>query len=351
MKVAVMGLMQSGKSTLISAISSKPIPQVGSVQIEEVIATVPDTRIDWLVDLYKPKKTVHATIDCLDVPGFSFADENSRTAARRLLNQVRTAELLVLVIKAFDSAGTTANPKGDLGDLMTEFLLADLELVETRIERLEKQVNKPSKDQAKQKAELAIQLKLRETIESEKPISAAITTPEELEMVKSLGFLTIKPIVVVLNTPEDEPDKSIDLDETVGSETPVVSVCAEIEYELAQLDTESRVEFMSDLGITTSALNKFVKACNSALSQICFLTVGPDEVRAWPIAAGTTALDAADKIHSDIKRGFIRAETIAYDDLKEFGDEKAVKAAGKTRLEGKTYIVADGDIINFRFNV
>ncbi|MCD4832021.1 MAG: YchF family ATPase [Anaerohalosphaeraceae bacterium] len=351
MKVAVMGLMQSGKSTLISAISSKALPQAGSVQIEEAMATVPDERIDWLTDFYKPKKTVHATIDCLDLPGMSFADDHTRAAARRLLGQIRTAELLVLVIRAFDLDGSPATPSKDLVDLRTEILLADYELVETRIERLEKQVNKPSKEQAKQKAELAIQLKLREAIESEKPLSSAIVSDDEMAMVKSLGFLTLQPMVVVLNTPEDEPNKQIDLAGAVDDDTPIVSLSAKLECELSQLDAESRAEFMSDLGIAVPAVNKFVQGCNSALGLICFLTVGPDEVRAWPITAGTTAVDAAGKIHSDIKRGFIRAETMSYDDLKQLGDEKAVKAAGKVRLEGKSYVVADGDIINFRFNV
>jgi ribosome-binding ATPase YchF (GTP1/OBG family) len=166
-------------------------------------------------------------------------------------------------------------------------------------------------------------------------------------MIKSLGFLTQKPMAIVVNVGEDQAGESVAL----GGSTSSVAVCAKLEHELAQLDPDSRATFMADLGIAESAAEKFVQACYSALGLISFLTVGPDEVRAWPIRNGTVAVDAAGKVHTDIKRGFIRAETMAYTDLKELGDEKAVKAAGKMRLEGKEYIVKDGDVINFRFNV
>jgi len=210
---------------------------------------------------------------------------------------------------------------------------------------------RPSKDQAKQKAELAIQLKLRQTIEAEKPLKTTIENAEELEFVKPLGFLTLKPIVVVFNTAESNPAQVFDTAGIIDSTVPSISVCIELEYEISQLDKESRVDFMKDLGITEPVVNKFVQSCYSALGLINFFTVGDDETRAWPIKAGTIAHDAAGKVHSDIKRGFIRAETISFADLKELGDEKAVKAAGKVRLEGKSYIVQDGDIICFRFNV
>ena len=353
MKTALLGLMQSGKSTIIAAVSGKEVPQAGAVQIAEAIVPVPDERIEWLNELYKPKKKVYATIDSLDLPGVSFTDEHTRAAAGRLLNKVRTVDLLVLVLKAFGQGGIDSAKK-DLSKLKTELLLADLEMVETRIERLEKQRNKPSKDQAKDKAEYELQLKLRKTIEDEKSIKDAIETDAELELIKSLGFLTLKPISVVVNLGEDRAGEKFDksgFSELIDQSTPIVSLCAELEYELSQLDDASRAEFMADMGITEPAANKFVQSCYSALGLISFLTVGKDEVRAWPIASGATAVDAAGKIHSDIQRGFIRAETMSYEDLKELGDEKAVKAAGKTRLEGKNYIVQDGDIINFRFNV
>lgn len=356
MRVALLGLLQSGKSTIFSAISGKAIPPVGSTAIEEAVVSVPDERLDWLTEYYKPKKTTYATIDCLDLPGFNFADEHGRAAARRLINQIRTIDTLVLVVRAFEEPSVppyrnSVNPARDLAELKTELLLADLELVATRIERLEKQVHKPTKTQVHDKVELALQKKLQEAIESEKPISSAVETEAEREMIKSLGFLTLKPIAVAVNVGEDQLDKKFDFADCVDDNVPVITICAKLEYELAQLDADSSAEFMSDLGITESAVNKFVNSCYSALGLISFLTVVSGELRAWPIRQGTAALDAAGKIHTDIQRGFIRAETFAFDDLKELGSEKAIKEAGKIRLEGKEYVVQDGDVIRFRFNV
>jgi GTP-binding protein YchF len=356
LKVALLGLLQSGKSTILSAVSGKKIPPIGSTAIEEAVVPVPDERLGWLTEYYKPKKTTYATVDCLDLPGFNFTDDHGRAAARRLINQIRTVELLVLIVRSFENPAVPAyrnkvNPAGDLAELKTEMLLADLELVATRIERLEKQVHKPTKTQSQDKVELALQIKLQDAIESEKPISSAIETEAELKMIKSLGFLTLRPIVVAVNVSEDQLDKKFDFSGEIDSSVPVIAMCAKLEHELAQLDDESRVEFMADLDITESAASKFVESCYSALGLISFLTVGSDEVRAWPIKKGTIAHNAAGKVHSDIQRGFIRAETFTFDDLKEIGSEKALKAAGKIRLEGKDYIVQDGDIINFRFNV
>jgi len=356
MKVALIGLLQSGKSTILAGLSGKAIPAIGSASIEEAIVPVPDDRFDWLAEYSKPKKTTHATIDCLDLPGFNFTDDHGRAAARRMIGQIRTVDLLVLVVRAFEDPTvppyrTTVDPARDLVELQTELLLADLELVTTRIDKLEKQVHKPTKTQAHDKAELALQKKLQEAIESEKPISSAIETETEREMIKSLGFLTLRPIVVAVNVGEDQLDKKFDFSDRLGDSVPIITICAKLEHELSQLDAESRAAFMADLGIAESAASKFVKSCYSALGLISFLTIGSDELRAWPIKKGTIALDAAGKVHTDIKRGFIRAETFSFDDLHEYGSEKALKAAGKIRLEGKDHIVQDGDIINFRFNV
>jgi GTP-binding protein YchF len=354
--------MQSGKSTLFSAISGKHTAHAGSAEIDQAVVACPDERIDWLSTIYKPEKKVYATIECLDVPGLNFADDHGRTAARRLIDQIRTVDMIALVIGAYDSSANPASgelvypelvegvePAKDLVDLRTELLLTDLALVITRIEKLEKQVKKPAPTQAHDKAELELQKKLQAAIESEKPIRSAVANDAELEMVKALGFLTLKPMVVAVNIAEGGKEQKLEI--PGDTSTPIISVCAKIEYELSQLDAESRTQFMADLGITESAAAKFVNACYKTLGLISFLTVGPDEVRAWPIRQGTIAHDAAGKVHSDIKRGFIRAETFGYDDIKALGSEKALKAAGKIRLEGKEYVVRDGDVINFRFNV
>ncbi|MBN2138544.1 MAG: redox-regulated ATPase YchF [Sedimentisphaerales bacterium] len=356
MKAALLGLLQSGKSTILAAVSGKGMSAPGSVAIEEAIVPVPDERLDWLTEYYKPKKTVHATIDCLDLPGFNFGDEHGRAAARRLINQIRTVDMLVFVVRAFEDSAiapyrNSVDPERDIVELRTELLLADLELVTTRIEKLEKQVHKPTKTQAQDKAELTLQKKLQEAIESEKPISSVVDGETERQMIKSLGFLTLKPIAVAVNIGENQLDKKLDLGGCFDENVPVVSICAKLQYELSQLDAESRIEFMADLGLAESGTGKFVRSCYSAMGLISFLTVGSDEVRAWTIKQGTIAHDAAGKVHTDIKRGFIRAETFSYADLRELGSEKALKAAGKIRLEGKEYEVKDGDIINFRFNV
>ena len=356
MKVALIGLLQSGKSTIFAGLSGKAIAPAGSTNIDEAIVPVPDERLEWLTEYCKPKKTTRATIDCLDLPGFDFTNEHGRAAARRLINQIRTVDMVVLIIRAFENEAAppyrnSINPARDLTELQTELLLADLELVTTRIEKLEKQVTKPTKTLAHDKAELALQKKLQETIESEKPISSAIENEDELAMIKPLGFLTLKPIAVAINAGEDKLNEKFNFSESLAGSVPVVTICAKLEYELSQLDAESRSEFMADLGLTESAAGKFVNSCYSATGLISFLTIGSDEVRAWPIKKGTIAVDAAGKVHSDIKRGFIRAETFGFDELKEYGNEKALKAAGKIRLEGKEYVVKDGDIINFRFNI
>jgi hypothetical protein len=355
MKAALVGFMQSGKSTLFSAISGKKASAMGSVSIEEAMVPVPDDRLDYLEKIYKPEKKTMAAIDCLDVPGFNFTDERGQKNAHKLMDKIRTSDLLVWVIRAYDAASVPAyknrvDPSGDLQDLKTEFLLSDLELVSTRIDKLEKQVKKPTATQAKDKAELELQRRLQQTIEEEKPLSSAVKTQSELAVIKSLNFLTLKPIVVAVNVGENQLDKKFEFP-TLGDDIPVIEISAELERELSELDEESKAEFMSDMGIKESALGKFVNSCYSALGLISFLTTGSDEVRAWPIKKGTTALQAAGKIHSDIQRGFIRAETFSFDDLKKYGDEKTLKSEGKIRLEGKDHIVEDGDIINFRFNV
>lgn len=360
MKVALLGLMQSGKSTVFSAIrSGKKIPPPGSTAIEEAIVPVPDERLDWLAEFYKPKKKTYADIDCLDLPGFNFADEHGRSAAGRLINRIRTVDAIVLIIRAFRNPDippykNRIDPEKDLEELKTELLLSDLELVTTRVENLKKLVNKPTKNRGRDKAELALQKKLQETIEAEKPISSAIETEKEREMVKSLNFLTLKPVVVAVNIGEEslqETPGQLDLSHLLENNTPLVYLCAKLEFELAQLDRQSREEFMKDLGINEPAVSKFVSSCYKALGLISFFTPVSDELRAWPVKKGTTALDAAGKIHTDIKRGFIRAETFSFNELKELGDEKQLKAAGKIRLEGKDYVVQDGDVIRFRFNV
>src|SRR4030042_386800 len=279
MKVALIGLIQSGKSTILASLSGKAIPAIGSASIEEAVVPVPDKRFPWLADYCKPRKIVHATIECLDLPGFNFTDDHGRAAARRIINQIRTVELLVLVVRAFDDPTVPAyrskvDPARDLAELQTELLLADLELVTTRIDKLEKQVHKPTKTQAQDKAELALQKKLAEAIESEKPISSAIENQAELGMIKPLGFLTLRPIVVAINVSEDQLDNKFDFADRLGDSVPIITICAKLEHELSHLGADSRAEFMADLGIAESAASKFFQSCYSVLGFMSFLTIG-----------------------------------------------------------------------------
>ncbi len=356
MKVALLGLMQSGKSTLVSAISGREAGAGGGAQIVETVVPVPDERLDWLTTLYEPKKTVYATIECADVPGLSFIDSAGRAAARRLFDQVRTVDMLVLVVRAFEDAAAPpsrgqVDAAADLAELQTELMLADLQIVCNRIERLEKDVLKPTEMQTQHKAELALHGRLQQGIESGKTVRSLIDDGQDHALIKSLGLLTLKPIMVVVNIGEDQLGEAVNVEGVIEDDLEIVPLCAKLESELAQLDADSRAEFMADLGIEEPATNRFVQSCYAAMGLISFLTVGKDEVRAWPIRRDTPAVEAAGKVHSDIQRGFIRAETFSFDDLRELGGEKAVRAAGKARLEGKEYVVQDGDIIDFRFSV
>lgn len=356
MKAALLGFKQSGKSTLFGAISGKAPPLSGSPKTEEAIVAVPDARIDWLTALYRPRKTAYATVDCLDLPGLSFTDPSERVLSRRLIAEAKGVDMFVLVVRSFSDPAVPpyrgeTSPLRDLKELQSELLIADLELVTTRIERLEEQIKKGAKSQDKDRAESAVHKRLEQSLEEERPVSQVELTVQEEEIIRPLGLLTRKPIMVVLNVDEGRIGQKLDLGTAIADSIPIVPLCAKLEQDLARLDPSSRREFMRDLGIQESAGERFISGCYSAMGLISFFTVGEDEVRAWPIRKGTLALDAAGKIHSDIKRGFIRAETMAYDDLKALGHERAVKAAGKMRLEGKTYPVRDGDIISFRFNV
>jgi ribosome-binding ATPase len=365
MQVGIVGFKQSGKSTFFSAISGKKAALPGSTEAPQAVVTVRDARIEWLSSLYNPKKTTFALIDCLDLPGISLAEPAGRSSARKLFEQLKTADMLVLAVRAFNDAAVvpyrgSVDARRDIRELYSEFILSDLEIALTRMERLDKQIRLGGKTQAQDQIEHAIHVKLQKVLESEQPASAAGLTAQELQIVKSLGFLTLKPFSVLVNLDEKGPASSVLESSSLWPEqekaaaagsVPVVGLCAKLEQELAQLEPEARSEFMVDLGISESAADRFVRSCYAAMGLISFFTVGPDEVRAWPIKQGSSALEAAGKIHSDIKRGFIRAETIAYEDLKTLGDEKAVKAAGKMRLEGKEYVMQDGDIVNFRFNV
>jgi len=357
MQVALIGMTQSGKTMLFSAITEGHVHvSAGAAhQVDKAVVKVPDPRLKVLSDIFKPKKTTYATIEFLDLPGLNFSDESNRHEARRIIAQARQADMLVLVLCGFKSDSVAAyrdriNPRDDLEELKGEMVLADLDLVANRIDKLEKSITKPTKTQEQDKQELALMRRCNDVLENMQPLAQAIKTPEEEKLVRSFGFLTLKPLCVVINVNEDQQDQPVDLSSD-QAEGEVIALSAQLEAELAVLEDEERQAFLQDMGLNEIARDRLVSTCYRTLNLASFLTVGSDEVRAWTIASGCAAVEAAGEVHSDIQRGFIRAETVNYDDFISAGDMKSAKAAGKVRLEGKTYPVRDGDIINFRFNV
>ena len=316
------------------------------------VVKVPDERLVWLGQLYKPKKVTPAELELLDLPGLDFSDESGRSRATSHRPALEQSDALLFVLRAFENTSVAPyrgriKPEEDLEELQSEMLLADLDRLSARVEKLTAAIKKPTPQRDEQQRELKLMTRLLEALESEQPLREAVKTPAEEKSLRSFGLLSLKPALTVINCDEDQA--SSEMDDLGG--LPTLGLSARIEEEIAQLPAEQRKEFLADLGVEDLACDRLIRAAYQKMDLVSFLTVGEDECRAWTIPAGTGAQIAAGKIHSDIARGFIRAEVVAYDDFREAGDFKGAKAAGKVRLEGKEYIVADGDIINFRFNV
>lgn len=354
MRFAFIGPPQSGKSTLFSAITGQALDASLAMQERLASVTVPDSRLDYLAELYKPKKYTPAHLEFLDVPGASLADSHGIAEFRKLMQTVRKCDGIVMVVRAFDSPAVVpyrdrVDAKADLAELHSELIFADLEQVMSRVEKLEKSTLKPTKTRDQELRELALMKRVQEALEKEAPVSNAMQNDEERKLVTSFGFLTLKPVVVVVNVGEDQVAAAPPFTHEHARAT--IAMSAEIEAEIAQLEPKDRAVFLDSLGLKEPAQARLIRTCYEAVGLISFLTCGPDEVRAWTILKDTPAVDAAGKIHSDIQRGFIRAETVAFEDLKNNTDMRGAKAANKVRLEAKHYVVQDGDIINFRFNV
>lgn len=355
MKVGLIGPPQSGKSTLFAALTGNTIDPAAAFQEHTATIVVPDTRIVYLTGIYKPKKVTYATVDVCDFPGISSSDDHGKEQYRKHLPSIRLCDALVAVVRDFESDRVAKHrdridAAGDLATLNDDFIFADLEAVTTRMERLEKSFKRPSKGREQDKRELALLQRCEAALEDLKPLSTVLEHEDEA-MLRSFSFLTEKPLVVVANVSEDKAksEPTLRYEHARG----VINVCAEAEAQIAELDTpEDQAAFLEDLGIDMPARDRLIQTCYSAVGLISFLTCGDPEVHAWPIKKGSDACEAAGKIHSDIARGFIKAETVSYDDfVAAGGDMKTVKAAGKLRQEGRGYIVQDGDIINFKFNV
>jgi len=371
MKIGLIGLNRTGKTTLFrlltgktDAINESQAGFAGKNTVNIGTGIVPDERVDFLSQLYKPKKTTYARIELTDVAGFAVSADDHSGGAARFLNDVRPCDALVHVLRAFESDSQEGvDPAGDLEAVETEMLFADLEMIEKRIARI-KAGKKVTKEH---EVEIALLERCYKQLEDGGSIlDMEMTEPERIS-IRGFSFLTEKPRLAVLNIDEEQQSKQHQLDvpqnEVLFSTSeklqtlcgkiniPLLTLCAQIEMEINNLPIEDRQEFVEDMGIKEPGIEVLAQAIYKLLGLISFLTVGEDEVRAWTIEKETVAQAAAGKIHTDIERGFIRAEVVKYKDIFELGTMARVKEKGLFKLEGKQYIVEDGDIINFRFNV
>lgn len=361
MKIAIMGLGNSGKTTIFNALTGMSLDTTlyATVSTEPHfgVVKVPDNRIEVLSDIYKPKKITYATVEYIDFMGLTKGDMEQN---RKVFDFIKDADAVVHVVRSFREDAVVhpmggIDPVRDAQTVELEMIFGDLELVEKRLERMEQGLKRGKKPDEGEKRLLE---RCREILEGERPLRDAEFSEEDSKAMRHLQFMSIKPEVVVLNVAETELN-SAEVGEVMGKlrdffqgkQVMVLDLCGKIEMEIAQLSKDEATAFLEDLGIAEPALNRLIRVSYDLLGLISFLTSGEDEVRAWTIEKGTTAQKAAGKIHSDIERGFIRAEVISFDDFIAQGSMAAAREKGLLRLEGKQYEVKDGDIINFRFNV
>ena len=357
MKIGLVGLPKSGKTTLFNLLTGSNVPTSrydgGRAELHSGVARVPVARVDRLSALFSPKKTTYATFEVVDLAGI---EKGGRASLET--KEFRNADALLHVVRAFeDEARGAPDPRRDIVDLETELILADLEVVDRRLERLEASIKKRRVDA--EVAEQEVLRRLKDALESETPLRASGLTADDARIVRGFTFLSQKPILHCVNLDEKAVGDGIRVVDQFGlgdvaarPETRVGWVSAVIETEVAQLEGEEQQAFLTDLGLAEPAIHRVLRDCYALLGLISFFTTGDDEVRAWPVPGGTRAQDAAGAIHSDIARGFIRAEVNSYDDLVAARGEFAeLRAKGLLRLEGKEYVVRDGEVCHFRFNV
>ena len=360
----IVGLPNVGKSTLFNAITKKNIlaanypfatidPNVGMV-------IVPDKRMDFLENLYVPERVIPTSFEFTDIAGLVKGASKGEGLGNKFLSHIREVDAIVEVVRCFDDNNiihveSSVDPIRDIEIINIELILADLEVVETRLSKIGKKASM-SKDKETIK-EVELLNKIREALIQNKPIRSLDFTSEELAVIKAFNFLTLKPIIYMANV--EESDLLTDTNDYVEKvrnyakeeNSKVITVCAKIESELSELSDEDKKTFLEDLGIKESGLDKLIKATYDLLGLATYFTVGSDEVKAWTFTKGMKAPECAGIIHSDFERGFIRAEVMSYEALEKCGNEANVRANGLMRLEGKDYIMQDGDICHFRFNV
>ncbi|MCL2323034.1 MAG: redox-regulated ATPase YchF [Oscillospiraceae bacterium] len=364
MKLGIVGLPNIGKTTIFNALTSAGVDIVNSpfsTRNPNIgVVNVPDKRLDELEKMYKPKKKTFAKIEFYDIAGLAKGASKGEGLGNKFLSSIREAQAIIHVVRCFDDDNVihlegSVDPTRDVENLNLELIFSDLEILERRMERTLKLVHSGDKNA---KTERDLQVTIKSHLESGKPIRNLEVTDEEKKIVDSYSLITSKPIIYVANISEEaliegeEDDYVKALKEYAEEEqSQVVVISGKIEEEISQLSMDEKMEILSEYGLSEPGLNKLITASYDLLGLISFLTSGKDEVRAWTITKGTKAQQAAGKIHSDIERGFIRAEVIPYDKLMEVKSESIAKEKGYYRLEGKEYVVQDGDIIHFRFNV
>lgn len=354
MRLGIIGLPQSGKTTIFNALTRGNQPVVtsgGRFEVHTGVVDVPDERVDRLSALFKPKKTIYAKVTYADIAGL----EGSKTAITgQLLNQLSQMDGFVHVVRCFENP-SVPHPSGsldaarDISSMESELLLNDLIAVERKLERLADERRKGGgREKTVIEREQALFERLHRALAAEQPLREVETSPEEERMLAGFGFLTRKPMLILLNLGEGQLPPSIQMHQP-GVE--VVALQGKLEMEIAQLDPQEAEVFMQEYGIAELGLKRVIHLSYRLLGLQSFFTVGEDEVRAWTIRRGATALEAAGTIHTDLAKGFIRAEVVSYDDLIALGSLAEARARGKLRLEGKDYPVQDGEIVHIRFNI
>ncbi len=344
MKVGLIGHRGAGKTTIFNMLTGLQAQVGGFAGKEEIhlgVIKVPDLRIDKLTQIFRPKKTTYAEIRFTDFPPTE--GDDSLKSNQAMITQMREVDAIALVLRDF---GVDAAPLKELNELLTEMILADLAVVENRQSRLKKEKARPLEE--------ALLERCAKALENEQSLRSLKFGADEENLASGFGFLSRKPVLMIFNQDDDKAGNP--LDDHYQSELKQrglegLGLAGKVEMEIAQLDEADRVAFLKEIGIAEPARDRFIRACYALLDLISFFTTGEDEVRAWTITQGTVAKTAAGKIHSDIERGFIRAEVIAYDDFVAYGSDAKCKEAGKLRLEGKDYVMKDADIAHFRFAV
>ena len=354
MKLGIIGLPQSGKTTIFNALTRGHAPttaSAGRMEVHTAVVDVPDPRVDRLSALFKPKKTIYAKVTYADIAGLEGGAAKSGLSGS-LLNQLTQMDGLIHVVRCFENVNVphpsgSVDPARDVTEMDSELLLNDLIAVERKLERLTEERKKGGADKILNERQTALFQRLHETLSSETPLRLSTISTEEDKLLSGFGLLTRKPLLLLLNLGEGQAAPEV----KPAHSCPVVSLQGKLEMEIAQLPPEDAALFMQEYGIQELSLNKMISLSYDLLELQSFFTVGDDEVRAWTVKRGATAHEAAGEIHTDLQKGFVRAEVVAYQDLVDLGGLAEARAKGKLRLEGKDYVVQDGEIVHIRFNV